>query len=105
MRHVVHGHGVMRRAHHVAHRQPDTGIHGRHGRDHAFARCERTPRVTGAVDGLGEHRVRTIIRFDQNVISLGDRNAELVDGDRIDVLSIRRDHGHLQAGDAYVEDR
>src|SRR5690606_24746677 len=60
----------------------------------------RSPQV------LGEDREGILSAgFDDDVESLRGGNAELIDGDRVHILPIGRDHGHLQPRDAYVEMR
>ena len=48
-------------------------------------------------------RVRAVARLDDDVVSLRHSNLELIDNDRLDVLSIGQDDSHLQAGNAQIE--
>ena len=77
-----------------------------HRRLQAFATRERAARVTGAIESTARRSCRRDPRrpvSTMHVERLGSRDAELVDGDRMHVLSVGGDHRHLQAGDAHVE--
>ena len=43
------------------------------------------------------------MRLDQHVVGLRDTDAELVHADRLNVASVGGHHGHVEAGDAHVE--
>ena len=56
---------------------------------HAFARCERAAGEASTVDRLRLDRVGAIfLRLDDDVVSLADADAELVDLDRLHVLPV-----------------
>ncbi|KAG1329273.1 hypothetical protein G6F61_015071 [Rhizopus arrhizus] len=65
---------------------------------------QRAGGKAGAAHVLAEKGERILASgLHQYVIGLGRCDAELVDADRMDVLAVGGDHGHLQPGDAHVE--
>ena len=99
--HAALGHG----AHHVHHAQPlgriqrrDVGGHARPGRQGAAG-------IAGAIHGLGEDGIGAVVLgLHDHVVGFAGAEAELVHGHRFDVLTVHVDHGHLQAGNAHVEE-
>ncbi len=60
--------------------------------------------VAGAAHVLAEDGKRVLAGgLDQHIVGFGGSDAELIDADRMDVLAIGGDHGHLQAGNAHIE--
>ena len=91
---------------HVAHGEVRHLSQGRNFGRHAQTRCQGRTAHAGAVDSFGNDGVGAVLgRPDDDVISLGDRNLELVGLDRAHVLAVGLDDRHRQAGNADVEDR
>ena len=62
--------------------------------------------VAAPVHRLGEERVPLIgPRLDDDIVRLRYRDADLIHRNRLNVLSVRLDDGHLQPGDFHVEVR
>src|SRR3546814_5474494 len=71
---------------------------------HALPWRQSAAGVARAVDRLGEQRIGVLVlRLDDDVVGFGHRNAELVDRDRFDVLTVGGNHRHLETRNAYVE--
>ncbi|MNS77525.1 hypothetical protein D3C72_1111070 [compost metagenome] len=89
---------------HVAHRQQWARVARGNRCLQAMAHGEGTGGIAGAAHVLAEEGEGILAAgFNQYVVGFGRGDAELVDADRMDVLAIGGDHGHLQAGDAHVE--
>ncbi len=101
---MPHG-AVVHAAHaHVVHADQRARIGRRHRRAKPFGQRQGAAGVAAAVHGLGEEGIGALAaRFDDHVVGLGHGDAQLVDADRLDVLSVGGHHGHLQAGNADVE--
>ena len=100
--HVV-SHSAMA---HVGHRQHRPAIEFRHRSSQAFAHGERARCEACPVHRLREDRERVLPgRLDDHVVRFRCRDPELVDGDRMHVLTVRRHDGHLQPGNPHVEVR
>ena len=72
----------------------------------ALANRQGAPGIPGTVHGLGENGVSLLaFGFDDDIVGFGNGNAELVDRNGFDMLPIRRDNRHLQAGNSHIEIR
>ena len=89
---------------HVRHGQQrrlaETGHIGRH----ALARRQCGAREGRPAHAFGEDRVRLVfVRFDDDVVGLGDADTEFIDLDRFDLVPVRLQDRHLQARNTDVE--
>ncbi len=108
-RHVVHTLHPVGAAHvhaHVGHREQWSRVKPRHLSLHSRAWRERAERVSRTIYGLRKYRVGTIVSWlDDDVVHLGCANAKLINRHGLDVLTVCRNHDHLQARNANVEIR
>jgi len=89
---------------HVAHVEQRGLARRRDRRAGTGAARQRGEREAGAVHAFGDDGIGLGRRRDDHVIGLGGGDLELVDLDRLHVLTVRRDHRHRQARDAQVEE-
>ena len=90
---------------HVRHVEERRLALGRNRRRHAGITRQGGPGVTGARHRLGEDGIGAgFFRTDDHVVGLGDRDAELIDLDRLDIIAVGLNHGHRQPRNAHIEE-
>ena len=99
--HVHHAHVHS----HVGMGQDRRGIHLRHLGPQRRIGGQIAERIAGPINRLGEYRIGAIVlRLDDDVVGLRDADAEFIDADRLYILAVGRDHGHLQARNTDIEE-
>src|SRR5690606_33708297 len=78
-----------------------------HFRNLALQRGIGSKRASGktcAVVGLGKQGISAIsFRLHNHIVGFSNRNAKFIHRDWLDILTICRDHGHFQPGNAHIE--
>ncbi len=90
---------------HLGMAQQRRRVHLRHRRGHGRVGCQGATGKAAAVDTLGKQGVGLIrFGFHDHIQSFSHAQAHLVEGHRFDRLAIHGDHGHVQAGNADIEE-
>ena len=105
---MIHsGHAAMVHAGHtahVSHGQARRFAQLRHGRFHTLFRGQCCPGIARTSHGFGKNGVRLLIlRAHNHVVGFGHTNPEFVHVNRLNVVAIGLDHGHIKTGDSDIE--
>ena len=96
-------HTRMRHAH-IGHGQQRCRTQRRNLTLHALTRRQGGAGKTRATHGFGEQGVGAVfLRLNNDVIGLGNTNAQLIHRHRLHVIAVGLHHRHLQTGQAHVE--